>query len=511
MSGNREQQPNRESARDGEPQNYSLGNELNRTTAMAAAQEMAREILSDKLMVKLLEILRKTTPATKICLLEKQDEQWTLLAAYPLDSNPINILPSSSPGEIPSSIINYVAQTGSSLILKDAANVGEFMNEPEVRQQQLKSILCLPLPAGDLGSRVIYLENNRITGAFTPQLENNLALIANQAAISLTNAQKYQQVAEKAQRLEQQLKAQTQQWQEKLRHQETALQASQAELSGILDIAKDAIISVDREQRICRFNQGAEKIFGYKAEEVVGKSLDLLLPRRAIDAHHQNIQDFGSNSVVSAKMMGERRGVYGRRRDGTEFPAEASISKLQLGQQLIYTAILRDISDRKVVEADLQQAKEAAESANRAKSEFLANMSHELRTPLNAILGFTQLLTRDSALNSSQQEYLGIISQSGEHLLELINDILTMSKIEAGQMTLKENSFDLYRWLDSLEEMLRLRAQFQGLELIFARAPEVPQYIRSDDHKLRQILINLLGNAIKFTQTGWVRLRVLVR
>lgn len=156
----------------------------------------------------------------------------------------------------------------------------------------------------------------------------------------------------------------------------------------------------------------------------------------------------------------------------------------------------------------LEKAKLEAESANRAKSHFLSKMSHELRTPLNAILGFTQVMARDESMTSEHKEYLGIINRSGEHLLNLINDILSMSQIEAGQVTLNQNRFDLYRLLDCLEEMLGLKATSKGLELIFERASDVPQYIQTDDSKLRQTLINLLGNAIKFTQTGRVTLRV---
>ena len=156
----------------------------------------------------------------------------------------------------------------------------------------------------------------------------------------------------------------------------------------------------------------------------------------------------------------------------------------------------------------LEQKAQEAGAANRAKSEFLTNMSHELRTPLNTILGFTQLMTRDRSVNPSQLEHLGIINRSGEHLLTLINDVLSMSKIEAGRTTLNENSFDLYRLLDSIEEMLQLKADSKGLQLIFERSPEVPQYVQTDESKLRQVLINLLGNAIKFTQSGWVMLHV---
>ena len=156
----------------------------------------------------------------------------------------------------------------------------------------------------------------------------------------------------------------------------------------------------------------------------------------------------------------------------------------------------------------LEEGNRQIQEANRLKSQFLANMSHELRTPLNAILGFSQLMTRDSGLTDKHKENLEVIGRSGEHLLGLINDVLDMSKIEAGQVELSEENFDLHRLLNSLEEMFLLRANDKNLELIFKRTLEVPQYIQGDEGKIRQILINLLGNAIKFTEAGKVTLRI---
>jgi two-component system sensor histidine kinase/response regulator len=156
----------------------------------------------------------------------------------------------------------------------------------------------------------------------------------------------------------------------------------------------------------------------------------------------------------------------------------------------------------------LQQAAFAADAANRAKSEFLAKMSHELRTPLNAILGFAQVMNHDLLLSAEHRQHLNIINRAGEHLLDLINDILEMSKIEAGQMTLNETTFDLYGLLNTLKELLSFKAQAKGLQLILECRPDVPQYIQSDEGKLRQVLMNLLSNAIKFTEKGQVTLQV---
>jgi signal transduction histidine kinase/DNA-binding NarL/FixJ family response regulator len=196
--------------------------------------------------------------------------------------------------------------------------------------------------------------------------------------------------------------------------------------------------------------------------------------------------------------------------------------ELQILQQVFWrvTAQLKasfDELELRVVErtAQLDEAKQSAEkakevaiSANQAKSQFLANMSHELRTPLNAVLGFSQLLYRDSSTSPEQREKLGIINRSGEYLLTLINDVLTMSKIESGRVTLHETSFDLQAMLSSIHEMLLMKANLKNLKFEVDYPQEIPQFIQADEGKLRQVIINLLGNAIKFTQYGSVTLRV---
>lgn len=186
---------------------------------------------------------------------------------------------------------------------------------------------------------------------------------------------------------------------------------------------------------------------------------------------------------------------------------EARIVPLRENEVLL---MVRDITDRKQVELELKQAKEAAEVASQAKSIFLANISHELRTPLNVILGFAQAIQRDLLLPLEQRENISTIYRSGEHLLTLINDILDVAKIESGRITLDESKFDLKALLRSLRDMFRQSAEVKGLHLSLSLDPALPQYVITDGKKLRQILINLVGNAIKFTDRGSVTLRVSV-
>ncbi|BAZ41735.1 two-component hybrid sensor and regulator [Calothrix sp. NIES-4101] len=189
-------------------------------------------------------------------------------------------------------------------------------------------------------------------------------------------------------------------------------------------------------------------------------------------------------------------------------PGEINIA-VQIGNQLgvaLQQAELLAVKQRQ--SQALEKAALAADAANRAKSEFLASMSHELRTPLNAILGFTQLMSRDTSLDREIQQNLAVINRAGEHLLSLINDILEMSKIEAGRSTLNLSNFDLIQLLEILKEMLQFRATAKNLALVFEYAHNIPQYIQADANKLRQVLLNLLGNAIKFTKVGSVVLRV---
>ncbi|MBP0020116.1 MAG: response regulator [Cyanobacteria bacterium SBLK] len=250
-------------------------------------------------------------------------------------------------------------------------------------------------------------------------------------------------------------------------------------------------------------NNGFERITGYRREEVLGEDFCGLA---ASDRENPNFQKLQQALATreSCQVL-----FQNYRKDGAQFWSELSLSPVHDAQGDVthFIGIQSDVSNRISVKEELVRAKETADAANKAKSTFIANMSHELRSPLNAILGFSQLMNRSKELSQSDRENINIINRSGEHLLTLINNILDLSKIEAGKTILQPVNFDLYGLLDDVEDMFVLQAENKGLELIFEREKSLPQYICTDLVKLRQVLINLLGNAIKFTPKGFVAVR----
>ncbi len=278
---------------------------------------------------------------------------------------------------------------------------------------------------------------------------------------------------------------------------EEALRASEEKYHQLFELGSDAIFLIDNETgQILEVNAAASTMYGYSRDELLQKrNVDLSAEP---DKTRQAMQNYQTSIPIR----------FHRKKDGAALPVEITASHFTWRGRPVHIAAIRDITERVQADETLHQAKDAAEVANRAKSAFLANMSHELRTPLNAILGFAQLMARSPALPPEHRDNLDIITTSGEHLLTLINQVLDLSKIEAGRMAPDKREFDLYRLLADLESMFQLRAADKGLRLIFDRLPDVPQYIYTDEVRLRQILINLLNNAIKFTEVGRVTVRV---
>jgi PAS domain S-box-containing protein len=281
-----------------------------------------------------------------------------------------------------------------------------------------------------------------------------------------------------------------------------ALQVSEERLASILEIAPEAIVAADRDSRIELFNRGAEHVFGYSAAEVIGRPIEILLPERMRTRllPKEGRRTAGKLWTTEFDMQQE---MFGLRRDGTEFPAEASVFQLATDDELAFALILRDVTDRKRQERDLRHAKETAELANRAKSEFLANMSHELRTPLNAIIGFSQIINSRmfGADIDRYVDYAHDIHNSGKDLLKIINDILDLSKIEAGQMNLSDQAVDLDRVITGCIKVVAERAQ-RGRITIERNLPEHLPRLFADELRVKQMVNNLLTNAVKFTEPG---------
>jgi PAS domain S-box-containing protein len=263
---------------------------------------------------------------------------------------------------------------------------------------------------------------------------------------------------------------------------------------GLLESAPDAMVIVGRDGRIALVNSQLERLFGYAREELLGQSVDILVPQRYRTHHARHRTGFFSQPRPRA--MGAGLELYGQRRDGTEFPLEISLSPLETEEGLFVSAAIRDATERRRFEQTLQDA-------SRLKSEFLATMSHELRTPLNGIIGFSEFLIDEKAgaLNAQQKEYLTDVLASGRHLLRLINDVLDLSKIEAGKMDLIRERFDLAAAVDEVCAGVSPIAKAKAIALLRHISAELT-VVNLDRHRFMQILYNLLSNALKFTDAG---------
>lgn len=282
------------------------------------------------------------------------------------------------------------------------------------------------------------------------------------------------------------------------------LQESEQRFSTLANAARDAIIMMDDQGLISYWNPAARDIFGYEADEVLGSDLHALLaPRRYHPTATAAVLAWSRSGCGDA--IGRQSELVGQRKNGEEFHIELSLSSVPLQGRWIAIGILRDITLRKRTEEQLEQARYAAETANRAKTVFLANVSHELRSPLNAIIGFTELLHDDvdDSLTPQQKEYAGIVLQSSRHLLAIISQILDLSKIEAGEMTLNPEPLSPLEPITLAMTMVTARYQKKQIQLTEEHCPAVSRtMIRCDEVKLRQIMLNLLSNACKFTPEG---------
>ncbi len=304
------------------------------------------------------------------------------------------------------------------------------------------------------------------------------------------------------------------------------LRESEERLLTLLDSAPDAIILANEKGLIVGWNKGAERLFGFSKSEAMRQPLTMLMPKRYHARHSNGIQRVRDGQPP--RLLGRHLEMEGLRKDGSEFPFELVMGSWVTSAGRHFSGIIRDISERRRISGELdayrhhledlvsqrttelEHAKNLAEAANRAKTVFLSNISHELRTPLNAILGFTQLMENDVRIPKDQLNNIAIINRSGNHLLALINDVLEISRIEAGRTTVNNDVFDLPATLQAVRDMIEGKAVSKDLALAVSLPDELPQNVIGDVHHLRQVLLNLLGNAVKYTDHGEVRLTVSV-
>ncbi len=268
----------------------------------------------------------------------------------------------------------------------------------------------------------------------------------------------------------------------------------------------DCIIVVDENNRILSWNTKANEIFNYSAEEVQGKKLqDIIIPYSRENEMIHHLRHYTSN--LRNKLLDKTLKVELWNAQHQTFPAEMNIKDYRQEGKLRFVIFIRDISERKAYEDSLVAARKAAEEANQYKSRFFANMSHEIRTPLNAIIGFTELMLKDE-LSNEQAEYLRMIQSSGKNLMSLINDILDLSKIEAGELRINPSTEDFSERINEIIAPYVTMAEQKGLKFTLNFEEAFPRFIQMDYYRYNQVLVNLLGNAIKFTDEGEIRVRI---
>jgi PAS domain S-box-containing protein len=596
-------------------------NALDLSTVMKVTRTISSEMEMDRLLDAVMRTVIENAGAQRGYLLIEADGKWIVAASGEIGKTEVKVsqlLGIDDSDVVSPGIVRFVIRTKERIVLDDAANQGEFTNDPHIKREKTKSLLCAPLSSRGGLVGVLYLENNLTTHSFTAERIQLLEMLLSQVAISLENAGIYE-----------------------------ALRRSKEKYRRIFETASEGIWEHDEDLKTTYINERMAKMIGYTVEEMEGKPVtdfmfeedipDYLLKaenrkkglaevyecrfvkkdgttlwtllsatpvidgdrfkgsyamltditeRKQTEAALQKSEELLSASQHLAKMGGWEFDV----KQGKSFwneelyriheiPNDPTIDHLkeslycyrsedrpvvmaafqnacengesydlefpfttykgrhlwirtiarpvyEESQVVRVIGIMMDITERKQAEeallryrdqleetvkqrtAELQSARDAAEAANKAKSMFLANMSHELRTPLNAILGFSAMMRQEPELMEGQREKLDIINRSGDHLLTLIDNVLEIARIEAGRVQLQNNAFDLGAMVLDVTDMMRIRAEDRALQLRIDQTSYFPRYIVGDEARLRQILINLIGNAIKYTRQGGVTLRL---
>ncbi len=272
-----------------------------------------------------------------------------------------------------------------------------------------------------------------------------------------------------------------------------------------LESVPDAIVIVNKEGNIQSVNVQTETLFGYDRNEIIGKKIEHLMPSRFKEAHQGHRNVFFDKPRI--RKMGEGMELFAQHRDGTEFPVEISLSKLDTDEGFLVCASIRDVSNQKKIEKELIEAKIKAENAVKSKQQFLSNMSHEIRTPMNSIIGFTKVILKTD-LTEEQRKYLTAIQISGDTLIVLINDILDLAKVDAGKMIFENTPFRLSLSISTMLHLFEIKMQEKNLKLEVQYDENIPDVLEGDATRLHQVIMNLVSNAIKFTNEGNITVSV---
>ncbi|MES9879011.1 MAG: AAA family ATPase [Candidatus Sedimenticola sp. 1PA] len=488
-------------------QDHKAGDEtssLDLRTVIKAYHAITGEIVLQNLLQKLLQIAMENAGAQQGFLLQLKNGRWVIEAESDINEDNIKVLQSidiASHDILSTTLVNHVARTLELVVLGNAASEGHFTDDSFIQNHQSKSILCLPLLNQGKVSGILYLANDLINDVFSQNRVELLKLLSSQMAMALDNAMLYSS-------LEQRVKERTHELvlaKEQAEAASIALGISEQRLKESQQIAKLGQWELDLVTKELTWSDEVFRLFEIDQEQFAASYetfLELIHPddREAVDsAYTESLANKQPYEIVHRLLMPDGRIKYVREQCRTEYDGDTP---------LVSIGTILDITTLKEKEKEAQQAREIAETANKAKSLFLANMIHELRTPLNAVLGFSELMSADSGLNDQHKSNLEIINRSGHHLLQLINDVLDMSKIEAGKTRLEPTNLDLGALILDVTDMLRVRAEQKGLRLLLDQTSDFPRFVRADGPKIRQILINLLSNAIKFTDQGGVTLRL---
>ena len=456
---------------------------------MKAAQAVSSQIDPDALLETLLRIALEQAGAQAGRLYVTAGERFELSADAEVhgDTLSVHVRRPATPVEDsdeqhPGALLNYVWRSRESVLLADTTQPHPFAGDAYLCRRQPRSVLCVPLLRRSQAIGVLYLEHLLGTHAFTSRHASVLGMLAAQAAISLETAGLY---------------AALKQENEQRRRAEAASVEWQARIARLVDSNLIAVRITDLDGRIVDANDAYLRIVGYSREEMLSGALttELVTPpeyRAADERAGGELLEEGRYQPFEKEYV---------RKDGTRVPVLVGGILIE-GPPPQSVGFVLDISERRRADAE-RQARLAAEAANQAKSVFLANMSHEIRTPMNAILGMSQLALQ-SGLDDTQARYVQHVQRAAESLLAILNDILDLSKIEAGHLEMECVEFDIDDVLDQLAAVIGMKAEEKDVELVYALPPRLPRRLLGDPTRLGQVLLNLAGNAVKFTERGEV-------